>query len=114
MRFSEWSSDVCSSDLRISNGIPVVRAVSGDRSGGVEPVDVDGHDDALADDHLTAVQGDVVRTGGWLVVADRHSRRQFLRLVWSERRSEERRVGKECVSGVDIGGCGVITKKKKR
>src|SRR3546814_1261939 len=48
MRLSDWSSDVCSSDLRHR---------SRRRDGTDEP----GHDDAVADNHFAAVQAAAVR-----------------------------------------------------
>src|SRR3546814_11198807 len=48
MRLSDWSSDVCSSDLRHR---------SRRRDGTDEP----GHDDAVADNHVAAVQAAAVR-----------------------------------------------------
>src|SRR3546814_1832471 len=69
MRISDWSSDVCSSDLRTGGGAPVrgkiLRACEGVRPGGA---------------------GD-----GRAAAARYQGRRR-------DRRSEERRVGKECVS----------------
>src|SRR3546814_3128835 len=67
MRISDWSSDVCSSDLRQAQG----RAAHHGRLSGLQ------RDDPP--------------------VCLRLSRRRHL-LVHGRRRSEERRVGKECVS----------------
>src|SRR3546814_3555897 len=68
MRISDWSSDVCSSDLNHFRGGVRARQRTGDRKGLLRRVDDLGRDTAR---HL----------GGLL-----HGR------------SEERRVGKECVS----------------
>ncbi len=46
-----------------------------------ERPDVDGHDDAVAGTHLSALQDHAVRAGGRLVAGDGHARRQFLPLT---------------------------------
>src|SRR3546814_14459648 len=77
MRISDWSSDVCSSDL------------------------VDGASTGIDGDHITILnQGDRAtvssfRTNMTNAEATRAAREAT---VSDERRSEERRVGKECVS----------------
>src|SRR3546814_19082491 len=88
MRISDWSSDVCSSDLG-HQVAPVVRAVAGD-----------------VDDLARALEAVVVEQGRSEVdgAADRgvvRRPRAALRQRHGKgrsRRSEERRVGKECVS----------------
>src|SRR3546814_18943219 len=75
MRISDWSSDVCSSDLQA----------------GVADID-------MAADHQ--------RPPGDRPVAE--AERPLLD------RSEERRVGKECVVRVDLGGRRIIKKKKRK
>src|SRR3546814_8135482 len=73
MRISDWSSDVCSSDLH--------------RDGEWQHTEDEGeagHQD-----------GPEARAGG-------------------VHRSEERRVGKECVSSVDLGGRRIIKKKNRK
>src|SRR3546814_6824436 len=84
MRISDWSSDVCSSDLR-----DLVTALGVDAGGGVDEV------------------GDLGRRYLHLVVEEdgdgkaRHLARSRLHLfgdLADGERSEERRVGKECVS----------------
>src|SRR3546814_4685299 len=85
MRISDWSSDVCSSDL-VGHAQPVgVRRVE-------EQVERRlSQDDVRIDD----VEGDVALPG--TLLPDRV--RQFRRIVERvSERSEERRVGKECVS----------------
>src|SRR3546814_20802956 len=72
MRISDWSSDVCSSDLRGLKGMQALTP------------------------HITQAAAQVENQVP----------------VWSRpHRSEERRVGKECVS-VDLGGRRIIKKKK--
>src|SRR3546814_7905964 len=69
MRISDWSSDVCSSDLIAYRSLCAERAEGDDLRDVVAAVTLN----AVADDLLTAVVREV-------------------------HRSEERRVGKECVS----------------
>src|SRR3546814_8682673 len=70
MRISDWSSDVCSSDLRAIGAI--------------------GRGEAHILDHLLG------RSAGAAVI-EGHIRRAHFRGL-DDHRSEERRVGKECVS----------------
>src|SRR3546814_2421954 len=84
LRISDWSSDVCSSDLAVGGGDQP--DVDADRAAAAEPVDLallDGPQQLglQADVHLA----DLVEQEGALV--------GFLELA----RSEERRVGQECV-----------------
>src|SRR3546814_4801852 len=69
MRISDWSSDVCSSDLYV---FAAKRAAA----------------------TLAAALGKTVQSQTWTMQADR-LRDHFESVFW---RSEERRVGKECVS----------------
>src|SRR3546814_12431170 len=101
MRISDWSSDVCSSDLQDSD----------DRSGGLQAllrpaVHVSAESPRLL---LEPDAHDVRRAGR--AVSDRSSRGEGARRAVhpacrsrAERRSEERRVGKECVSTCRSGG----------
>src|SRR3546814_19653750 len=82
MRISDWSSDVCSSDLRRSAPGRQARARAGRRIGSSTR--------CAAEWRALSPMG-LVRPP----------------------RSEERRVGKECVSRVDLGGRRIIKKKKK-
>src|SRR3546814_15902948 len=90
MRISDWSSDVCSSDLpdpavgspQCAGGDATWRRAGGRRDGERRPGGAGRKRSALG--------------------------RNLCRL----RRSEERRVGKECVS-VDLGGRRIIKKKNK-
>src|SRR3546814_8632549 len=72
MRISDWSSDVCSSDLNLVQQLLLDGAVADQPAGVV----------GLADDHRA-------------VGVDLGDREADMREI---RRSEERRVGKECVS----------------
>src|SRR3546814_16420917 len=91
MRISDWSSDVCSSDLLVvcSFELEILAKIRGFR---VPPVG------ALlgATDSRGSQQALVPHHTGWCSVAARSSRpcRVFARLA----RSEARRVGEECVS----------------
>src|SRR3546814_6581708 len=82
MRISDWSSDVCSSDLRghqATLDAPLVVQHLGQRREAI------GRERSVRDDRLAGV--------GLVIDAIDEHRRVVLR-----RRSEERRVGKECVS----------------
>src|SRR3546814_21067777 len=93
MRISDWSSDVCSSDLQASilgegfsrfqgaamHRLPAVGIIFAQRSIGVAAL---------------VIGGQVGKADGDL-------------------RSEERRVGKECAVRVDLGGRRIIKKKKE-
>src|SRR3546814_14630277 len=78
MRISDWSSDVCSSDLRPTRT----------QCGGAER-----------------------RSRSLACAPPRYSAHRSA--VQAQHRSEERRVGKECVSRVDLGGRRIIKKKNK-
>src|SRR3546814_19493296 len=90
MRMSDWSSDVCSSDLRAGGAVAVAEHEGGAAGAAVRPavgrhrmaVDQDAVAEALLGLRHQAAQRLVV---GPVVAAD-------------ALRSEERRVGKECVS----------------
>src|SRR3546814_13236279 len=87
MRISDWSSDVCSSDLRIN---PNIAAISLVRKGQVifSIDDEGGSGEALQDGlHRLTFTLPVFSEGG-----------QQLILSVQLPRSEERRVGRECVS----------------
>src|SRR3546814_15913792 len=79
MRISDWSSDVCSSDLRGSDPVSETRKTAG---GGSEGSGAAGRPEAAERPHL------VTDNTGLMVV----------NIGKSFKRSEERRVGKECVS----------------
>src|SRR3546814_12987074 len=106
MRISDWSSDVCSSDLRIN----------ADLTGGAKTVDLT-QAASLASNKNLAFQG--VKFGGPFEITGDDARRLLmsrgnpngasnsevvcrwitgLDLTRRTERSEERRVGKECVS----------------
>src|SRR3546814_14460514 len=98
MRISDWSSDVCSSDLDVTRGagdgravrLPVCRA----------HVEVEGALNGDWDQVAVAIFAHYIATV-WLVTPGE--------LI----RSEERRVGKECVRRVDLGGRRILKQKKK-
>src|SRR3546814_20641110 len=92
MRISDWSSDVCSSDLPV--GVPLIKRIA-----------------AVVGDDVCAVDGTIIINGEIVarqLEADRAGRslprwRECRKLSGDElflpmARSEERRVGKECVS----------------
>src|SRR3546814_12916368 len=88
MRISDWSSDVCSSDLAAANRLSAAIAEIGAAA------------EALFD-------ADRAFCSEWL---ERHGNTGH----GASRRSEERRVGEECVRRVDLGGRRIIKKKKKQ
>src|SRR3546814_15352552 len=96
VRISDWSSDVCSSDLMA----PITINVSVTAS-------------------VNSIPNSVINTASVASVYDydssNNSANNVTPIVHSSliTRSEERRVGKECVSRVDLGGRRIINKKKK-
>src|SRR3546814_12986856 len=104
MRISDWSSDVCSSDLD--------RRRPGARTSGRN---------AVEDRQATRICRQGGGTPGTLLarpvagMSPRHSRAAGHDPPASKgrmgRRSEERRVGKECAVRVDLGGSRIIKKK---
>src|SRR3546814_17579730 len=96
MRISDWSSDVCSSDLKTG------------RVSGI----------TLPDGLLQAQQlpQPVFTPSTKAAVGDHDENIDFdtmVRGIGAELRSEERRVGKECVVRVDLGGRRLIKKQKQ-
>src|SRR3546814_11122429 len=92
MRISDWSSDVCSSDL-------------------IDPLQV--LDDGGS--HPDTVQvGDGIGGHGGLLVVRVHRVLSGRRAGWPKDRSEERRVGKECVSTCRSRWSPSHYKKKKK
>src|SRR3546814_17825525 len=98
MRISDWSSDVCSSDLTIFATEPAARRRGIGRRGGKGGV-------ALAGRGLLSR----TRAQGW---ATRWRQRRRRTPSW-RRRSEERRGGKECVSTCRSRWAPYHKKKKK-
>src|SRR3546814_12319183 len=95
VRISDWSSDVCSSDLvpRRHQGGDADR-LAPQLDLGIRQVRGDTHDV-----RPLGLLGEILDEGGAVVDL-------------AARRSEERRVGKECVIRVDLGGRRIIKKKK--
>src|SRR3546814_8224859 len=97
-RISDWSSDVCSSDLSGEGG-PFERG----GEAAAQPRQI--HIMAMeVGDHRQAGQSTL---GGLGLQHHRQAARPA-----KLQRSEERRVGKECVVRVDLGGCRIIKTKK--
>src|SRR3546814_17170346 len=108
MRISDWSSDVCSSDLQKQRQRVVQAGLTGSR---IEPARIElaaqpgqlalgqlagGVDGALAE--FAGRHGAVQMLPG-LAIPDRADRRQLQRRrMRTQPRSEERSVGQECVS----------------
>src|SRR3546814_11853774 len=89
MRISDWSSDVCSSDL-LAIGFAAVADLRGDAARKAEPFDLGGNHAVILGQVFLTDRGRRQRIVGEI------AGRQIVRR--STRRSEERRVGKECVS----------------
>src|SRR3546814_13699706 len=87
MRISDWSSDVCSSDLSRRTLAAVVHPAND-----------------LGQDRPDFVSRRFCATTGF--APDRM-------MLFGRMRSEERRVGKECVRRVDLGGRRIIKKKHR-
>src|SRR3546814_13459551 len=107
MRISDWSSDVCSSDLAEA----VADVGEAHRVEAVQRTELAfripprfGHGGELGDFC-------VVDAGGTSRCGLSHGFHPRIPVV---SRSEERRVGKECVIRVDLGGRRIITKKKNK
>src|SRR3546814_14870768 len=89
MRISDWSSDVCSSDLKSSRDV-----LHDDKRVFLSPVIVHGIDQVPK-----RLGAKVAPPAQSLDVSKRKSRKFRVRVIQKFRtRSEERRVGKECVS----------------
>src|SRR3546814_13437420 len=112
MRISDWSSDVCSSDLshlrralRTAQRLDLLTAKGGATSAALDRLGqgvifVSGRSRVL---HCNAAAEALLRRGrglalrmNWLTTTDPATQQQLARLL--RRRSEERRVGTECVS----------------
>src|SRR3546814_19946792 len=96
MRISDWSSDVCSSDLAQPLGGDAVMP-------GDECAQLGG------ERRVPPHQVEIVARRAAIGLAAQPVERNEIEIVV---RSEERRVGKECVSRVDLGGRRIIKKKK--
>src|SRR3546814_13223204 len=91
MRISDWSSDVCSSDLHESHGLSLPW-LSTIRQFGEGRIDMAELPNTLPADRSLYAQPTATQGAGryrWYVLAV---------LTIAQGRSEERRVGKECVS----------------
>src|SRR3546814_12056044 len=100
MRISDWSSDVCSSDLQQVKLLRVLEQSTVTRLGSTVEIPVQFRLVAATHRHLpTLVEGGRFR-------ADLYYRLAVIELYVPnlEQRSAERRVGKECVSTCRTGG----------
>src|SRR3546814_14825636 len=89
MRISDWSSDVCSSDLRGEDDMKLLRhgPVGQEKPGAVDRRGT-----------LRDLSGHIADIGGAMLLPDSLDTLKDLDLESLPERSEERRVGKECVS----------------
>src|SRR3546814_19165688 len=95
MRISDWSSDVCSSDL----SWPVAPEPIG------RPIL---HKSLIHNYPMKFHNLAMRRANSWMEAINSHA---VADAMVCSKRSEERRVGKECVVRVDLGGRRIITKK---
>src|SRR3546814_12134106 len=110
MRISDWSSDVCSSDLllRQHGSHRSTRQMTGKQTG-----DYRGHISAAIGSR-TAYHNEALQAHPGQAVAQSDQASGQRERGQRARRSEERRVGKECVVRVDLGGRRIIKKKEKQ
>src|SRR3546814_8448480 len=103
MRISDWSSDVCSSDFMTESPTTPILVQRRVMVGGDSLTDAQPAFDGRTGEPVVNFRFD--STGG----------RTFGEVTRNNvgKRSEERRVGKECVLRVDLGGRRTITNKKK-
>src|SRR3546814_13477402 len=86
MRISDWSSDVCSSDLLKTFGRQSTNPLTGDLRTGGTVLDI------------LALKERTLDNIAQILTQHVFSRFQAMREVYGQARSEERRVGNECVS----------------
>src|SRR3546814_16610179 len=109
MRISDWSSDVCSSDLRQAEGEAVENQLGRADPGFIAELDHRRHEPEAggrAEAQADAQEAVLLWAAGVVHVCGRLRRTAVVcpprrfgpSLRGAERRSEERRVGKECVS----------------
>src|SRR3546814_12020101 len=98
MRISDWSSDVCSSDLTTAFVATYVRLHTGGSGSGFARDALPG---ALRSAHDEIID---MRNKRYAHVAEHDSFGSVAKIVKLEHRSEERRVGKECVCTVRSRG----------
>src|SRR3546814_16839779 len=101
MRISDWSSDVCSSDLSIGSGGKhiIYNALAATLNDGDEVI--------IPAPYWVSYPDMVLLMGGKPVFVAGTQNQRF------KIRSEERRVGKSVSVRVDLGGRRIIKKKKK-
>src|SRR3546814_12080128 len=100
MRISDWSSDVCSSDLTVAAWF------GGRRPEVLRPFLAERVRESCA---VSLPVGPALRAAAAVLASPFHGPMRRLMLE----RSEERRVGKECVIRVDLGGRRIIKKNNK-
>src|SRR3546814_12323435 len=115
MRISDWSSDVCSSDLdqldQQRKRSELAEKRTAEAIHGRERLQ---HARRAAEGLVASRVADRPLTEAIAQFLDGQWR-HYLTQTWlrdGADRSEERRVGKECVSSVDLGGRRIIKKKK--
>src|SRR3546814_17198545 len=111
MRISDWSSDVCSSDLISQHEIDLD---GGQQNRQRHPVDIAQHmgQEQYPDD-IGGIDPADVQPGGLQVILQRRDSSKY-RCLQPRASSEERRVGKECVSTCRSRWSTYHKKKKKK
>src|SRR3546814_10783699 len=99
MRISDWSSDVCSSDLRVAVGRQHFELLFAIDIGDFDNGNIESTAAQIVDRYLAVALVGLVHAKG-------QRRRRG--------RSEERRVGKECVGSVSSGWWRILKKKKRK
>src|SRR3546814_15886730 len=99
MRISDWSSDVCSSDLRIAVAINARLDIILDLRLQIGTEDIEGEfgNRLPRDAAVDAIFVDAAKVAIQVAIGHRIIGRGQAIVVLGEPRSEERRVGKECV-----------------
>src|SRR3546814_19980912 len=110
MRISDWSSDVCSSDLRsFSMRVMVIVKATKNSEAGVMP-----SEKLLAE--MGKFNEELVKAGVMLAGEGLHPSSKGKRVVFSSGKKDRKSVveGKSVAGRVDLGGRRIIKKKKKK
>src|SRR3546814_11339278 len=100
MRISDWSSDVCSSDLKVRDIVAEIAAASREQATGLDQINTAvGSMDEMTQRNAALVEETTAAAQSLNGQAQELAQLVgFFRLGGSTARSEERRVGQECVS----------------
>src|SRR3546814_16331478 len=112
MRISDWGSDVCSSDLLVLKLLEDTLKARTEGNNDPRAYELREIGELALKLYASNVDHPLRRTRA-LDLIDRLVEDGLMGMQKLEARSEERRVGKECVVRVDLGGRRLIKKKKK-